>query len=92
LILEASKSSRPRTSLLAIRLLGILARDSGADLAVRRAARLALETFGTTPAAARSLHLYMPSTRAEDEGCIVSCGTLASVAAAELFFADGSQS
>ncbi|MFN8891663.1 MAG: NACHT domain-containing protein [Alphaproteobacteria bacterium] len=92
LILEALKSSRPRTCLLAIRLLGILTRDSGADLAVRRAARLALETFGTTPAAARALHLYMPSTRAEDEGCIVSCGTLASVAAAELFFADGSQS
>ncbi|MCA3456418.1 MAG: hypothetical protein IM667_04440 [Phenylobacterium sp.] len=92
LILEASTSARPRTALLAIRLLGILARDAGADLAARRAARLALENFGATPAAERLLHLYMPSTQTEDEGCIVSCGTLANVAATELFFADGSQS
>ncbi|MBB6255215.1 hypothetical protein [Nitrospirillum iridis] len=92
LILEALTSARPRTVLLAIRLLGILARDAGAEIATRRAARLALENFDTSPVATHSLHLFMPSTQINDEGCIVSCGTLTNVAATELFFADGAQS
>lgn len=91
LLLETLARPRPRTVLLAIRLLGLLTRDAGADTAIRRSARQGLEAFAMTPAAASSIHIYMPATRTEDEGCILSCGQLADIVATELFYADGFQ-
>lgn len=83
---------RPRTNLLAIRLLGILVRDSGAGPETRLASRAALERFTGEARAERPVFLYVPAAVEKDDGHILSCGPLAGIARTELFVADGAQS
>lgn len=91
-IVEALESARPRTNLLAIRLLGILARDTIVDSEVRRRARGLLENYPADPRSARPIALFIPSTLDADDGHILHRGTLADAVRTELFLADEAQS
>jgi hypothetical protein len=86
---SALASDRPRTQLLATRLLGILARDASAGAQTRRTASQALESFLVDPRAQGSIFIYSPATRSQQDGHVLDCGALANIARTELFLADG---